>query len=77
MCICADRDFARLREGAAQKAYTTQYLAQQTAGVLCRKDRGVLDEIPGAYEDIDLVMQHQSDLVEVVHTLKQVLNTKG
>ena len=50
---------------------------QQTAGVECRKDGGVIDEIPGAYKDIDEVMANQSDLVDVVHTLKQVLCVKG
>jgi tRNA-splicing ligase RtcB len=52
-------------------------LKRQTAGVECRKDGGVLDEIPGAYKDIDTVMANQADLVEVVHTLKQVLCVKG
>ena len=52
-------------------------LVQQTAGVECRKDVGVVDEIPGAYKDIDAVMQNQTDLVDVVHTLKQVLCVKG
>ena len=52
-------------------------LAKQTAGVECRKDGGVLDEIPGAYKDIDAVMAAQADLVEVVATLKQVLCIKG
>lgn len=50
---------------------------RQTEGVECRKDGGVLDEIPGAYKDIDAVRANQSDLVEVVHTLKQVLCVKG
>jgi len=45
--------------------------------VECRKDAGVIDEIPGAYKDIDVVMANQTDLVEVVHTLKQVLCVKG
>jgi tRNA-splicing ligase RtcB len=45
--------------------------------VVCRKDSGVIDEIPGAYKDIDEVMRNQSDLVEVVHTLKQVVCVKG
>ena len=40
-------------------------------------DKGVIDEIPGAYKNIDEVMAHQTDLVEVVHTLKQVLCVKG
>jgi tRNA-splicing ligase RtcB len=52
-------------------------LETQTEGVICRKDKGVLDEIPGAYKSIDEVMANQSDLVEVVHTLKQVLCVKG
>jgi tRNA-splicing ligase RtcB len=49
----------------------------QTRGIECRKDRGVLDEIPGAYKDIDEVMANQQDLVAVVHTLKQVIGVKG
>ena len=48
-----------------------------TAGVECRKDENVIDEIPMAYKDIDAVMQAQADLVEVVYTLKQVLCVKG
>ncbi len=62
---------------AAERQFTTADLAQQTEGVVCRKDKGVLDEIPGAYKDIDTVMSNQDDLVEVVHTLKQVLCIKG
>ena len=52
-------------------------LVKQTEGVVCRKDAAVLDEIPAAYKDIDQVMANQSDLVEVVHTLKQVVCVKG
>jgi tRNA-splicing ligase RtcB len=52
-------------------------LIQQTAGVECRKDAGVIDEIPGAYKSIAQVMANQSDLVEVVATLKQVVCVKG
>ena len=52
-------------------------LAMQTQGFECRTDKGVIDEIPGAYKDIDAVMENQTDLVEVVHTLKQVLCVKG
>ena len=52
-------------------------LVAQTAGVECRKDDGVLDEIPSAYKDIDAVMAAQSDLVDVVATLKQILCVKG
>ena len=52
-------------------------LVRQTAGVECRKDEGVVDEIPAAYKDIDEVMANQDDLVEVVHTLRQVVCVKG
>jgi len=52
-------------------------LVAQNKGVECRKDKGVLDEIPGAYKDIDAVMAAQSDPVEVVHTLKQIVCVKG
>jgi tRNA-splicing ligase RtcB len=74
---CAHGAGRRMSRKQAQKRYSTEDLAQQTAGVVCRKDRGVLDEIPGAYKDIDEVMANQADLVEVVHTLKQVLCVKG
>jgi tRNA-splicing ligase RtcB len=61
----------------AKRLFDLQALAEQTAGVECRKDEGVLDEIPGAYKDIDAVMAAQADLVTVEHTLKQVLCIKG
>jgi tRNA-splicing ligase RtcB len=61
----------------AKRMYDEDDLAQQTAGVECRIDKSVVDEIPSAYKDIDKVMQHQTDLVEVVHTLKQVVCIKG
>lgn len=51
--------------------------AAATAGVECRKDEGVLDETPGAYKPIEAVMAVQSSLVDVVHTLKQVVCVKG
>ena len=53
------------------------FLARQTAGVECRKDAGVIDEIPGAYKDIDEVISNSDDLVEVVARLKQVMCVKG
>ena len=62
---------------AAENAFTETDLVAQTAGVICRKDRGVPDEIPGAYKDIDAVMANQDDLTEIVHTLKQVVCVKG
>lgn len=52
-------------------------MTEQTGGVECRKDRGAVDEIPSAYKDIDNVMENQSNLVEIVHTLKQVVCVKG
>jgi tRNA-splicing ligase RtcB len=61
----------------ARRRFTRADLAAQTAGVECRKDAGVVDELPAAYKDVDAVMAAQSDLVEVVHTLKQVLCVKG
>ncbi len=74
---CAHGAGRKLSRNAAKKKFSIEDLRQQTEGVVCRKDAGVLDEIPGAYKDIDEVMANQSDLVEVVHTLKQVLCVKG
>ena len=61
----------------AKETFSVNDLERQTEGVECRKDRGVVDEIPGAYKEIDRVMAQQSDLVEAVHTLKQVVCVKG
>ena len=66
-----------MSRGEAKRRFTREDLAHQTAGVECRKDTGVIDEAPGAYKDIDVVMANQDDLVEVVHTLKQVVCVKG
>jgi tRNA-splicing ligase RtcB len=74
---CAHGAGRRMSRNAAQKCFTVQDLEAQTHGVVCRKDKGVLDEIPGAYKDIDEVMANQADLVDIVHTLKQVLCVKG
>ena len=74
---CAHGAGRRMSRTQAEKQFSLADLAAQTEGVVCRKDQGVLDEIPGAYKDIDAVMANQSDLVEVVHTLKQVLCVKG
>ncbi|MRD48931.1 RtcB family protein [Caenimonas koreensis DSM 17982] len=76
-CSCSHGAGRRMSRGAAKRHFNLDALAAQTAGVECRKDAGVLDEIPGAYKDIDAVMAAQADLVEVVHTLKQVLCVKG
>ena len=74
---CAHGAGRRMSRNAAHKKFSVEDLKEQTAGVICRKDKGVLDEIPGAYKDIDQVMANQADLVEVVHTLKQALCVKG
>jgi tRNA-splicing ligase RtcB len=67
----------RMSRAAAEKQFTAADLARQTTGVICRKDKGVVDEIPGAYKDIDTVMENQKDLTETLHTLKQVVCVKG
>jgi tRNA-splicing ligase RtcB len=67
----------RMSRGKAKREFTLDDMIKQTEGVECRKDEAVLDEIPGAYKDIDQVMANQSDLVEIVAELKQVLCVKG
>ncbi len=74
---CAHGAGRRLSRGRAKNQFQIEDIIAQTAGVECRKDHGVLDEIPSAYKDIDQVMENQNDLVEIVHTLKQVLCVKG
>ena len=61
----------------AKRRFTLKDHRAATEGVECRKDQGVIDETPAAYKDIDAVMAAQSDLVEVLHTLKQVVCVKG
>jgi tRNA-splicing ligase RtcB len=74
---CAHGAGRRMSRAEAKRRYSRADLEEQTHGVECRKDKGVLDEIPGAYKDIDQVMADQTDLVEVAHTLKQVICVKG
>jgi tRNA-splicing ligase RtcB len=76
-CSCSHGAGRKMSRNQAKKLFTSLDLEEQTAGVECRKDKDVVDEIPGAYKDIDEVMAAQSDLVEIVHTLKQVLCIKG
>jgi len=76
-CSCAHGAGRRMSREQAKKRFRREDLEQQTQGVECRKDKGVIDEIPAAYKDIDTVMANQTDLVDVVHTLKQVLCIKG
>ena len=66
-----------MSRAAARKKFTLADHAAATAGIECRKDQDVLDETPGAYKPIEAVMEAQKDLVEVVHTLRQVVCVKG
>ena len=76
-CSCSHGAGRAMSRTKAKDAFTLDDLIRQTKGVECRKDKRVLDEIPGAYKPIDEVMEQQSDLVEVVATLKQVICVKG
>ncbi|MFD3945885.1 RtcB family protein [Streptomyces sp. NPDC058579] len=67
----------KMSRSAAKRRFSTRDLEEQTRGVECRKDSGVVDEIPGAYKPIEKVMEQQRDLVEVVAKLKQVICVKG
>ncbi len=66
-----------MSRGDAKRSFTLADHRAATEGVECRKDKDVLDETPAAYKDIDAVMAAQADLVDVVHTLKQVVCVKG
>jgi tRNA-splicing ligase RtcB len=76
-CSCSHGAGRLMSRNKAKKHFSLDDLIEQTKGIECRKDGGVLDEIPGAYKPIDEVMNNQSDLVEVVATLKQVVCVKG
>ncbi len=67
----------RMSRTEAGRRFTAADLARQTDGIICRKDKGVVDEIPDAYKDIDTVMENQKDLTEILHTLRQVVCVKG
>lgn len=77
MCSCSHGAGRTMGRGQANKTITLDQHIAATEGVECRKDEGVLDESPAAYKDIDAVIESQLDLIEVVHTLKQVLCIKG
>ena len=62
---------------AATRKFSVDDHRAATEGVECRKDAGVLDETPMAYKDIEDVMTAQASLVDVVHTLRQVVCVKG
>ncbi|MTJ08780.1 RNA-splicing ligase RtcB [Anabaena sp. UHCC 0204] len=76
-CSCSHGAGRLMSRSKAKNVYTLDDLIAQTEGVECRKDTGVLDEIPAAYKPIEQVMANQADLVEIVATLKQVLCVKG
>ena len=76
-CSCAHGAGRKMSRTAAKRQFSENDVSLQTEGVECRKDKGIIDEIPAAYKDIDQVMKHQSDLVDIVHTLKQIVCVKG
>lgn len=76
-CSCSHGAGRKMSRTKARHTFTIDDLKQQTQGVECNKTDAVLDEIPSAYKNIDEVMNNQKDLVEIVHTLKQVICVKG
>lgn len=76
-CSCSHGAGRVMSRSAARKLFSAADMVEQTKGVECDKGTAFVDEIPAAYKDIDQVMENQKDLVEVVHTLKQVLCVKG
>lgn len=77
LCSCSHGAGRLMSRTEAKKRFSVADHTKATAGVECRKDEGVIDETPGAYKPIDAVMQAQADLVEIVHTLRQVVCVKG
>jgi tRNA-splicing ligase RtcB len=76
-CTCSHGAGRAMSRSEAKRRFTLSDHRKATAHVECRKDEGVIDETPMAYKDIDAVMEAQRDLVEVVHTLRQVVCVKG
>ena len=76
-CSCSHGAGRKMSRNEAKRRYTVADQVAATAHVECRKDAEVIDEIPMAYKDIDAVMDAQRELVEVVHTLRQVVCVKG
>jgi tRNA-splicing ligase RtcB len=74
---CSHGAGRKMSRSAAKRAFSEADFERQTQGVECRKDKGVLDEIPGAYKDIKQVMRNQKDLVKIVAEIKQVVCVKG
>jgi len=67
----------RMSRAEARHRFTLDEHAEATEGIECRKDASVIDETPMAYKDIDAVITAQADLIEVVHTLRQIVCVKG
>ena len=76
-CSCSHGAGRKMSRTKAKAMFTTADMEAQTSGVECRKDKDVIDEIPGAYKDIQRVMDDQSDLVEIVAEIKQIMCIKG
>ena len=76
-CSCSHGAGRAMSRGEAKRRFTLDDHAKATEGIECRKDAEVIDETPMAYKPIDKVMEAQDDLVEVVHTLRQVVCVKG
>lgn len=74
---CSHGAGRKMSRGEAKKMFTLADHEAATLGIECRKDADVIDETPGAYKDIDKVIKAEQDLIEIVHTLKQVLCVKG
>ena len=74
---CSHGAGRRMSRGEAKRRITLADHVAATEGIECRKDAGVIDESPAAYKDVDAVMRAQADLVEIVHTLRQVVVVKG
>ncbi len=74
---CSHGAGRKMSRTKAKAKYTKEDLEKQTKGIECRKDSGVIDEIPSAYKDIEKVMRNQADLVEIVAEIKQVICVKG
>lgn len=76
-CSCSHGAGRAMSRTEAKRRFSVEDHCEATAGIECRKDAGVIDETPAAYKDIDAVMAAQADLVEIVHTLRQVVCVKG
>jgi len=76
-CTCSNGAGRAMSRNEAKRQFTVEDHMRMTEGVECRKDEDVIDETPAAYKPIDAVMSAQADLVEIVHTLRQVVCVKG